>query len=486
MAFTQEIVDKGEYQIYRTVQSKSIWQFRTYNSTTQKYVRKTTKQRDKERALRVAMMLWKEVIASQSVETVNVKKKRVRKSKTGGRLEEHQLFDGDVKIFRVAASGKVWQIYIWIREEQKDIRRSLKTRDLDLAKEKARDIYFDYITKTRNNEPIFDKKAKEIVEEYLAYQAKRVKQGSITEQFRQTLQSRMNHYLRFIGEDSKVTAIPETKFEDYRLFRKETSPSVRLMTLYNERGTIKSLYKYAVDRKLISRNYEPKFGEWEQLKKSGEKLNRDALEPKEWATIYRFMNNWHMPKFTKNKDQAHNRRMIREFSIILTNSGIRFGEARKLQWCDIDMYVEGSKRRAKIILPAIKTKNRQERMAICRTGAAFSRIKKMSTATKRNDLVFTDINGHELNKKTYYKEWRSMLQGTGLSESNKNIVYYSLRHTYATYQLYKGVDIYRLSKVMGTGVKFIEDHYGHVDIDRIKSEFTKDLQYDESGQILIG
>jgi hypothetical protein len=39
---------------------------------------------------------------------------------------------------------------------------------------------------------------------------------------------------------------------------------------------------------------------------------------------------------------------------------------------------------------------------------------------------------------------------------------------------------------MGTGVQFIQDHYAHVDIDRIKSIFTKDLEYDESGQILIG
>jgi integrase len=486
MAFTKEIVDKGDYQIYRTTQSGSIWQFRTFNSTTQKYVRKTTKQRDKERALRVATMLWKEVIATQDVASVNNKRKRVRKNKTGGRQEEQQLFDGDVKVFRVPASGKVWQVYIWIREEQKDIRRSLKTRDIELARDRAKEIYFDYRTKSRNNEPIFDKKAHEIVEAYLDAQEKRVKQGSITKEFKQTLKSRMKHYIDFIGADTNVTSIPEIKFEDYRLFRKESAPKVTLMTLYNERGTIKALYKFAVDRGLIRKAYVPNFGEWEKLKQSGEKLNRDALEVKEWSVIYKFMNNWHIPKYAKSNEQAHNRRMIREFCLILTNSGIRFGEARQLQWKDIDLYVEDNKKRAKINLPAHITKTRQARLAISRAGAPFIRIKKMSKSTKYNDLVFTDINGDKLHKKVYYKEWKYMLENSDLKESNKNIVYYCLRHTYATFQLYKGVDIYQLSKVMGTGVQFIQDHYAHVDIDRIKSIFTKDLEYDESGQIIIG
>jgi len=39
---------------------------------------------------------------------------------------------------------------------------------------------------------------------------------------------------------------------------------------------------------------------------------------------------------------------------------------------------------------------------------------------------------------------------------------YCFRHTYATFRLTEGVDVYFLAKQMGTSVQMIEQHYGHV------------------------
>ena len=47
------------------------------------------------------------------------------------------------------------------------------------------------------------------------------------------------------------------------------------------------------------------------------------------------------------------------------------------------------------------------------------------------------------------------------SEGKKRPVY-SLRHYYATQRLLDGVNVYDLSRNMGTSVKQIENHYGHV------------------------
>src|SRR3546814_17906185 len=45
---------------------------------------------------------------------------------------------------------------------------------------------------------------------------------------------------------------------------------------------------------------------------------------------------------------------------------------------------------------------------------------------------------------------------------------YCFRHTYATLRLSAGVDVYILAQQMGTSVKMIEQHYGHVNT--IRSE----------------
>jgi len=487
-------VHGGEFQLFRTTQSKDVWQFRLWNGTEQKYIRKSTRQKDLERAKRVATQFWKEIIAEQKADTVNAKRKRIRKSKGNKILEQHELFEGDVKIFRVAQSGKVWQVYIWVREEQKAIKKSLRTKQEDLARDRAKKIYLEYLGKVQSNQPIFDRKAKELTDAYIQHQQNRYKQGSITKQFVQTLKARMNHYLRFVGENTALAKIKEDKFEDYRLFRKQAAPNVKLMTLYNERGTIKALYNFAKEKNFIHNGYEPRFGEWEKIKKSGEKLNRDALTPQEWTTIYTYMQKWHQKHYVKNEKEAEQRKFIREFTLILCNSGVRFGEARRLQWRDIELYdqtvVENGeklkKKRAKINLPASKTKTGTERTAISRLGNPFIRLKKLSKHTKADDYIFVDNEtGVQIQKAVYYRQWNAMLNDTGLDKADKDIVYYCLRHTYATFALYKGADIFSLSKIMGCGIDFIQNHYGHVEIDKVRDQFTKDLRDTEGGRMLL-
>src|SRR3546814_11466031 len=57
-----------------------------------------------------------------------------------------------------------------------------------------------------------------------------------------------------------------------------------------------------------------------------------------------------------------------------------------------------------------------------------------------------------------------MLKYTDLREGPSGIprTTYCFRHTYATLRLSAGVDVYILAQQMGTSVKMIEQHYGHV------------------------
>jgi integrase len=62
----------------------------------------------------------------------------------------------------------------------------------------------------------------------------------------------------------------------------------------------------------------------------------------------------------------------------------------------------------------------------------------------------------------YHSLIERLLIGLLHSSSGSRRSTYCFRHTYATFRLTEGVDVYFLSKQMGTSVKMIEDHYGHV------------------------
>ena len=49
-----------------------------------------------------------------------------------------------------------------------------------------------------------------------------------------------------------------------------------------------------------------------------------------------------------------------------------------------------------------------------------------------------------------------------ISASGSRRSTYCFRHTYATFRLMEGIDVYFLAKQMGTSVKMIEDYYGHI------------------------
>jgi hypothetical protein len=57
-----------------------------------------------------------------------------------------------------------------------------------------------------------------------------------------------------------------------------------------------------------------------------------------------------------------------------------------------------------------------------------------------------------------------LLTKSGLlfSSSGSRRSTYCFRHTYATFRLMEGIDVYFLAKQMGTSVKMIEKHYGHI------------------------
>ena len=102
-------------------------------------------------------------------------------------------------------------------------------------------------------------------------------------------------------------------------------------------------------------------------------------------------------------------------------------------------------------------------MAADSVGEYLERIRQVSKATQPDERVFTNWNG-EPTKSLYYDLLVTLLTDAGLltSSTGKRRSVYCFRHTYATFRLMEGVDIYFLAKQMGTSVQMIETHYGHI------------------------
>ena len=95
------------------------------------------------------------------------RKKRIGKSAGGMQHSNHEFLGGKGKVFRVPQSGDVWQFQTWISEEKKHLRRSLKTKDLDTAIQRAETLYLQTMSDLKSGRKIFGITLKELTDQYV-------------------------------------------------------------------------------------------------------------------------------------------------------------------------------------------------------------------------------------------------------------------------------------------------------------------------------
>jgi integrase len=205
----------------------------------------------------------------------------------------------------------------------------------------------------------------------------------------------------------------------------------------------------------------------------------------DWETIYYFFrtNKW---KKNKNSKVEMQRRFITDFAMVLINTGIRFGEARRLLWKNVKFDKgTGRKKSVKISLSAEQTKTGVARKCIGRRGDVFDRIKSYSNFTSPNDYVFVNNEtGAQTSRAVYYKNWNYLVRETGLDNHRTDTTFYCFRHTYASWRVMAGVDVFLLSKMMGCSVKYIEQHYGQPELDKMTEQLTRDAKLEEMSRFV--
>jgi integrase len=391
-------------------------------------------------------------------------------------IEEHSILDGAGKVVRTRHTGDTYHCFFYVKDEKKWMRKSLHTKKLPEALEAGRKLMMITLTQIELGEKVFTKTYQQVVDEHLKEKkeeadAKLITQGRVT-----TLRCSLNWAIKFAGGGTKaITSIDGNDWKRYYVFRRNLKPEVRDVTLVNERSAISALFKYADQKRYVARRHMPIFDR--SISKSRDVERRDAFTLHEYNHLCSILR--YFDKHGKNAKEKNDRRYIRDFFMISGNTGLRFGELRRLKWHQVTVLSQTDGQGFPLCeLKLVKedTKNRKARVVQGMRGDFFERIKEYSNHKKPTDYVFADNEsetGEQLPKKVYYKLWQELMGKAGL-QSREKLTWYSLRHTYATFRLLHGkdLDIFTLSKNLGTSVKFIEDHYGHVETVQKRTELV--------------
>jgi integrase len=137
-------------------------------------------------------------------------------------------------------------------------------------------------------------------------------------------------------------------------------------------------------------------------------------------------------------------------------------EAKNLRWRDVAIRTDKEGR--KFVVLHVRGKDKYRNLVAAGNVADYlERIRAIGKAAKPDDFVFTSTTGKRTTT-LYRRLIEKMLKGSSLlfSSFGKRRSTYCFRHTYATFRLSEGVDVYFLATQMGTSVQMIQDHYGHV------------------------
>ena len=197
--------------------------------------------------------------------------------------------------------------------------------------------------------------------------------------------------------------------------------------------------------------------------------SRGSFTDAEYKQIYTALRNWH--KNTQNEKAAATREVLRNYFLVLGNTGVRHGtEALGLRWKNIEWHQANGERYLVLNVDGKTSK----RSAVARDTVRdyLLRQSKLNPAlnydsfdalvSARNDaFVFTTrletiANIHNLNA-----AFNALLDELGLKTGadGKSRTLYSLRHYYATRDLRRGVTTHALSKQMGNSTAMLDKHY---------------------------
>lgn len=246
-------------------------------------------------------------------------------------------------------------------------------------------------------------------------------------------------------------------------------------TLNKELAFIKRCLNRAVEQKLIETNPAQEltyFEEDEVLKKTKEVKSLELSDMKKLVEESKRINTASCkingevgtPVYGVNADVI----------VFLIFTGLRIGEALALQWRNVDfnknqIYIEESLKeehstselgsKTIVVCGRTKTKSSIRYVSLCKEARnVLQKMKEAHPNANDTDFVFQSDSGNPISRRNVTKTLRSMLVRSECS--NQNASPHALRHTFGSYLISEGADLYSVSKLLGhSSIKMTEKVY---------------------------
>ena len=336
---------------------------------------------------------------------------------------------------------------------------SLKTPEIVTARQLAYRKEADIEFRIEHDVAIFNRPFRQVAEEYIQTQQRRVDTGALSADRVKNLKNWVHRALEDYVGSTQIHLIGQDRWTQYPTWRRENGKGriraqVSDSTIASEMGAFEAIMNYAVSKRYVPASH--RFEGRPKLKT----MRRDEFTTDEYRKLHSAGRAW-IKKATSPQGTWY-RTICYNFMLIMCNTGMRPPEAKNLRWRDVMTAKDREGREIVVLFVQGKGKSRKL-VAPKSVGDYLARVRELSKATKPDDPVFTIINGKAA-KYLYSDTVQALLEETGLRMGPNGIPRstYCFRHTYATFRLSEGVDVYILAEQMGTSVKMIEDHYGHV------------------------
>jgi integrase len=407
--------------------------------------------------------------------------------------DEIAVFD-DAVIYK---RGEFWHFRMWLAGEGKYARKSLKTRSRSTAIDKGKEYYLELLANQKMGKKYFSLTTKEGVAKYVASRQRDVDAGLIVKGRLGTIKTHLEHWLEFIGRDTKLKELERTDCEDYFHSRLKKSTKKKLpispTTVLNEQSTINAMLAW------LFRNNETTIDhfEFKKLPKQDSKddaVRRATFTPSDIESIGAAIGQyWDREKNKLEEREWHSRTLACYYFLIASVTGLRTGEQRQLKWGDLE-WRGGHKDKAvplvQIRIRAETSKVRQSRTFMVRDNDYFRRLRKFVTPivdrTSLKDCLVFSLDGETpISERAILYHFGKILALAEVVTVDRDIVPYSFRHYFITQKLVNGLSHRQVADMCGTSITQIEKTYYHIDNEMMVDAALADHDTGNDGIIVM-